>query len=152
MRWWSTGADPAGHPPPPPPPSPPRPPTPTHLLCRQVVLNEMVIDRGISPFLTNLETFCDGNFVTHVQASAQPLGPPPHPLTQPAWTTCLHGFACMGLPARTCLRGPACTVFACTGLPARACLHGPACTDLHAWACLHGPACMGLPAKTCMHA
>ena len=27
----------------------------------------MVIDRGVSPFLCNLECFCDGNFVTHVQ-------------------------------------------------------------------------------------
>jgi len=33
----------------------------------QVVMNEVVIDRGISPFLTNLEAYCDGNFVTHVQ-------------------------------------------------------------------------------------
>ncbi len=31
------------------------------------MLNEVVLDRGISPFLTNLETYCDGNFVTHVQ-------------------------------------------------------------------------------------
>jgi hypothetical protein len=35
--------------------------------CLQVVLNEVVVDRGISPFLTNLECYCDGNFVTHVQ-------------------------------------------------------------------------------------
>lgn len=33
----------------------------------QVALNEVVLDRGISPFLTNLECYCDGNFVTHVQ-------------------------------------------------------------------------------------
>ncbi|GIL94129.1 hypothetical protein Vretimale_298 [Volvox reticuliferus] len=32
-----------------------------------VVLNEVVIDRGISSFLTNLECYCDGSFVTHVQ-------------------------------------------------------------------------------------
>ncbi|KAG2430425.1 hypothetical protein HXX76_009950 [Chlamydomonas incerta] len=32
-----------------------------------VVLNEVVIDRGISPFLTNLECYCDGSLVTHVQ-------------------------------------------------------------------------------------
>ena len=38
----------------------------THL-DEQVVLNEVVIDRGVSPFLCNLECFCDGNFVTHVQ-------------------------------------------------------------------------------------
>ena len=36
-------------------------------LDEQVVLNEVVIDRGVSPFLCNLECFCDGNFVTHVQ-------------------------------------------------------------------------------------
>jgi hypothetical protein len=34
-----------------------------------VALNEVVIERGISPFLTNLECFCDGAFVTHVQVS-----------------------------------------------------------------------------------
>jgi NAD+ kinase len=32
-----------------------------------VSLNEVVIERGIIPFLTNLECFCDGGFVTHVQ-------------------------------------------------------------------------------------
>lgn len=32
-----------------------------------VVLNEVVVDRGDSPFLTNLECFCDGAFVTRVQ-------------------------------------------------------------------------------------
>jgi hypothetical protein len=32
-----------------------------------VSLNEVVIERGMSPFLTNLECFCDGTFVTHVQ-------------------------------------------------------------------------------------
>ena len=42
-----------------PPPFPPN----------QVVLNEVVIDRGTAPFLTNLEAFCDGSFVTHVQVS-----------------------------------------------------------------------------------
>ena len=36
-------------------------------LDEQVVLNEVVIDRGVSPFLCNLECYCDGNFVTHVQ-------------------------------------------------------------------------------------
>ncbi|KXZ45245.1 hypothetical protein GPECTOR_56g341 [Gonium pectorale] len=35
-----------------------------------VVLNEVVIDRGISPFLTNLECYCDGAFVTTVQVPA----------------------------------------------------------------------------------
>ncbi|KAL6755673.1 ATP-NAD kinase-like domain-containing protein [Haematococcus lacustris] len=38
-----------------------------HCATEKVVLNEVVVDRGISPFLTNLECFCDGNFVTHVQ-------------------------------------------------------------------------------------
>ncbi|GFQ05268.1 NAD(H) kinase 1 [Phtheirospermum japonicum] len=32
-----------------------------------VVLNEVTIDRGISSFLTNLECYCDGSFVTCVQ-------------------------------------------------------------------------------------
>lgn len=32
-----------------------------------VALNEVVIDRGISPFLTNLDVYCDGVFLTHVQ-------------------------------------------------------------------------------------
>ena len=32
-----------------------------------VALNEVVLDRGSSPFLTNLECYCNGNFVTHVQ-------------------------------------------------------------------------------------
>ena len=39
----------------------------------RVVLNEVVLDRGISPFLTNLETYCDGTFVTHVQVHASRL-------------------------------------------------------------------------------
>ena len=38
-----------------------------HCPTEKVVLNEVVIDRGTAPFLTNLEAFCDGNFVTHVQ-------------------------------------------------------------------------------------
>jgi NAD kinase len=37
----------------------------------RAVLNEVVIDRGISPFLTNLETYCDGDFVTVVQVGCQ---------------------------------------------------------------------------------
>ncbi len=32
-----------------------------------VVLNEVVLDRGISPFLTNLEAYCEGTHVTNVQ-------------------------------------------------------------------------------------
>ncbi|XP_051142803.1 putative NAD kinase 3 [Andrographis paniculata] len=32
-----------------------------------LVLNEVTIDRGISPFLTNLECYCDNSFVTRVQ-------------------------------------------------------------------------------------
>jgi NAD+ kinase len=39
-----------------------------------VSLNEVVIERGISPFLTNLECFCDGAFVTHVQVGVFGLG------------------------------------------------------------------------------
>jgi NAD+ kinase len=36
-----------------------------------VALNEVVLDRGSSPFLTNLECYCNGNFVTHVQVSTE---------------------------------------------------------------------------------
>lgn len=32
-----------------------------------VAMNEVTVDRGMSPFLTNLECYCDGSFVTHVQ-------------------------------------------------------------------------------------
>eukprot|EP00798_Chlamydomonas_sp_ICE-L_P032353 gene32353-5381_t len=38
-----------------------------HCTTEKIALNEVVIDRGISPFLTNLQTFCNGNFITHVQ-------------------------------------------------------------------------------------
>jgi NAD+ kinase len=38
------------------------------LRARYSVLNEVVIDRGSSPFLANLETFCDGTHLTTVQA------------------------------------------------------------------------------------
>ncbi|KAF6254992.1 ATP-NAD kinase-like domain-containing protein [Scenedesmus sp. NREL 46B-D3] len=41
-----------------------------------VSLNEVVIERGISPFLTNLECFCDGAFVTHVQGDGLIIGTP----------------------------------------------------------------------------
>lgn len=41
-----------------------------------VSLNEVVIERGISPFLTNLECFCDGGFVTHVQGDGLIIGTP----------------------------------------------------------------------------
>eukprot|EP00878_Enallax_costatus_P015779 GHUV01016535.1.p1 GENE.GHUV01016535.1~~GHUV01016535.1.p1 ORF type:complete len:178 (+),score=34.64 GHUV01016535.1:1134-1667(+) len=41
-----------------------------------VALNEVVIERGISPFLTNLECFCDGGFVTHVQGDGLIIGTP----------------------------------------------------------------------------
>ncbi len=35
--------------------------------ARYEVLNEVVIDRGTSPFLTNLEVYCGDAFVTNVQ-------------------------------------------------------------------------------------
>ncbi|GAX73590.1 hypothetical protein CEUSTIGMA_g1041.t1 [Chlamydomonas eustigma] len=38
-----------------------------HCATEKVVLNEVVIDRGTAPFLTNLEAFCDGTFVTRIQ-------------------------------------------------------------------------------------
>jgi NAD kinase len=31
------------------------------------VLNELVMDRGMSPFLTSLDCYCDDNYVTNVQ-------------------------------------------------------------------------------------
>ena len=36
--------------------------------ARYNVLNEVVIDRGSSPFLSNLECFCDNVHLTTVQA------------------------------------------------------------------------------------
>lgn len=37
-------------------------------ITEKVVLNEVVIDRGPSPFLTNLECFCNGYHITTIQA------------------------------------------------------------------------------------
>jgi NAD+ kinase len=37
-------------------------------LLEFTVLNEAVLDRGNSPFLTNLDCFCDGHLITTVQA------------------------------------------------------------------------------------
>jgi len=31
-------------------------------------MNEVVIDRGPSPYITNLEVFCNGRMITTVQA------------------------------------------------------------------------------------
>jgi NAD+ kinase len=42
----------------------------------RVVLNEVVIDRGASPYLTNLECFCDGAFVTRVQGDGLIIATP----------------------------------------------------------------------------
>lgn len=33
------------------------------------VLNELVMDRGMSPFLTSLDCYCDDNHITDVQAN-----------------------------------------------------------------------------------
>lgn len=49
-------------------------PPPTFPFLPQVVMNEVVLDRGISPFLTNLEAYCDDIFVTHVQVRTQGAG------------------------------------------------------------------------------
>lgn len=38
------------------------------LVQKRVVLNELCIDRGISPFLSQLECYCDGYHVTTIQA------------------------------------------------------------------------------------
>lgn len=53
-----------------------------------VALNEVVIERGISPFLTNLECFCDGGFVTHVQVSTN------HTLAGTADSACTKYSTC----------------------------------------------------------
>ncbi len=36
------------------------------------VLNELVMDRGMSPFLTSLDCYCDDNYITDVQARRSP--------------------------------------------------------------------------------
>jgi ATP-NAD kinase C-terminal domain len=41
-----------------------------------VVLNEVVLDRGASPYLTNLECFCDGSFVTDIQGDGLIIATP----------------------------------------------------------------------------
>ena len=35
------------------------------------VMNEVVIDRGPSPYITNLEVFCNGRMITTVQADGK---------------------------------------------------------------------------------
>lgn len=35
------------------------------------VMNEVVIDRGPSPYITNLEVFCNGRKITTVQADGK---------------------------------------------------------------------------------
>ena len=42
----------------------------------RVVLNDVVIDRGASPYLTNLECFADGAFVTRVQGDGLIIATP----------------------------------------------------------------------------
>ena len=34
-------------------------------------MNEVVIDRGPSPYITNLEVFCNGRMITTVQADGK---------------------------------------------------------------------------------
>lgn len=40
------------------------------------VLNEAVLDRGVSPFLTSLDCYCDGHFVTNVQGDGLIIATP----------------------------------------------------------------------------
>ena len=40
------------------------------------VLNEIVVDRGPSPYLTNVEVLCDGVFITHVQGDGLIIATP----------------------------------------------------------------------------
>jgi NAD kinase len=42
----------------------------------QLVLNEVVIDRGPSPYLSNIDLYLDGKLITSVQVYCNP---PPHP-------------------------------------------------------------------------
>ena len=39
------------------------------------VLNELVMDRGMSPFLTSLDCYCDDNYVTNVQVKTITVQP-----------------------------------------------------------------------------
>ena len=36
-------------------------------------MNEVVVDRGPSPYITNLEVFCNGRLITTVQADGKEL-------------------------------------------------------------------------------
>jgi NAD+ kinase len=46
------------------------------LVCEQQVLNELVIDRGPSPFVTNLELYGDGSLLTVAQADGLIIATP----------------------------------------------------------------------------
>lgn len=46
------------------------------LVCEQQVLNELVIDRGPSPFVTNLELYGDGSLLTIAQADGLIIATP----------------------------------------------------------------------------
>ncbi len=41
------------------------------IMCRQQVLNEVVIDRGQSPFLSNIDLFIEHKHVTTVQGDGK---------------------------------------------------------------------------------
>lgn len=44
-------------------------------ICAEIFLlqvtNEVVVDRGPSPYITNLEVFCNGRMITTVQADGK---------------------------------------------------------------------------------
>lgn len=46
------------------------------LICEQQVLNELVVDRGPSPFVTNLELYGDGSLLTIAQADGLIIATP----------------------------------------------------------------------------
>lgn len=46
------------------------------LICEQQVLNELVVDRGPSPYVTNLELFGDGSLLTVAQADGLIIATP----------------------------------------------------------------------------
>ncbi len=81
------------------------------MVVRLQVLNELVMDRGMSPFLTSLDFFCDDNYVTNVQARARTHTSALKPVKilcahlqhckfwGTAWPDSRAGFKCSTLPA-----------------------------------------------------
>ena len=108
------------------------------------MLNEMVVDRGSNSYLTNIEVYEKGRFITRVQADGVMLATPTGTGTH-ARAGCKH--ARMGR-AQACTHARAGHKHARTGR-VHACTHGQG-ASMHAragraQACTHGQ-------DTCMHA